>query len=68
MTDDEWLERRRAALAFRRDVGFISKSTGSAFDRTHGISSYRKGCRCDLCKEAHAQHLKRYRQRKKAAA
>ena len=31
---------------------------------THGISGYRSGCRCDICRQAHAEIARAYRKRR----
>lgn len=34
---------------------------------THGLSGYRRHkCRCDVCREANAEHQRRYQERRRA--
>lgn len=35
--------------------------TGGFLPRQHGVGSYRKGCRCDKCKQSHKERMRRYR-------
>lgn len=44
----------------------LEKMKADESDKRHGTSTgYDYGCRCDRCRKAHAEHMAKYRARKK---
>jgi hypothetical protein len=39
------------------------KLAGGAIQESHGIGAYRRGCRCEVCRDASRRHKARHRAR-----
>lgn len=65
--DDAWLAKRRAALQFRSEHGWYSDMQQEAAPE-HGVTAYKNGCRCDICRAAKTAKHREWRASKRRAA